>query len=85
MEPLRQYIVDNIAPEPVDLAPNEAITDAVVLFRVADFADGGEYYRYATSNGMTLATAIGMIDLSHKTIHHYYNSILDAEADEDDD
>lgn len=82
---LLDFLKDELAEKASDLAPSEIITEAVVLFRVQDMSDGGERYRYTVSRNVTLAHAIGILELTKTTMMHYYNSVLDAEEDEDDD
>lgn len=87
-EPLRRFLIDSLPSTPVDIEDGEVITDAVVLFRIVDPVTEDqlpghmpERYRYTTTSGMTLAMAVGMIEVAKITLADYYTSAL---ADDDD-
>ncbi len=63
VEPLRELLTSGLPDQPVALAANEVITDAVVVYRIQETDSTDERYRYAATNGLAYATAVGMAEL----------------------
>lgn len=86
MEPLRLFLIDSLPEKPEELDEHEVITDAIVLYRVVDPSGPAlERYRYTVTDGVSLAMAMGMIEISKTTLMDYYTSMLAEEEDEDGD
>lgn len=84
-EPLRDYLMDALPEQPIELDEHEMITDAVVLFRVVDASEAGlERYRYTTTSGMSFGMAVGIIEVTQRTLVDHYTRML-WDADEEDD
>lgn len=81
---LQDFLTAELSEKAADLDDDEFITDAVVLFRVSSL-DGddaiNERYCYTVTQGVNLAMAFGMLDLTRGTIMDYYQSLLDKDDD----
>lgn len=90
-EALRSFLVSELAENPTeDLEEGEHITDAFVIYRIAtlqaDSADGfGERYKYTVTNGVNLAMAFGMLELTKETLNAYYQSWMLSDDDDEDE
>jgi hypothetical protein len=88
-EPLRQFLNESLAEEPIQLDDDEVITDAIVIYRISsiDVEDGRvqERYRYSVTEGVNLAMAHGMLHLTSTTLDDYYFECLREENEEDED
>jgi hypothetical protein len=92
VDPLREFLLEGLPPEPVGLDGAEMITDAVIVFRVVDpMAEDEdmpdhivESYRYTTTSGVTLGMAMGMLDIGRTTMRAFYTRALEDEDGDDD-
>jgi hypothetical protein len=86
-EPLRAFLLNELAPDPVELDEDETITEALVIYRISSLDEDGinERYEYSVTRGVNLAMAFGMLELSTATIMDYYQSLLDRGREEDEE
>jgi hypothetical protein len=90
VEPLRQFLLDNLAENPTqgDAEGDNIIVDAIVIYRIQGIGEndgpGNELYKYTVTTGVNMAMAFGMMQIAAERISHVYHIILD-QAEEDDD